>query len=69
MYNVHIAPSGKQWAVRRTGAKRATKLFDTREKAMAWVWAWDNPNVRNVYVHDDGGRVVSRLRRQWVEFA
>ena len=32
-----VAKSGKQWLVRREGARRATRAFDTAEEAEAFV--------------------------------
>ena len=30
----HVVVRGEKWAVRRTGSKRVTRLFDTKEEAL-----------------------------------
>lgn len=36
MANQHIVPNNGQWQVKREGAQRATKTFDTQKEAIAY---------------------------------
>lgn len=57
--NIHVMPSGNRWAVRLTGAKRASAIF-TDEKS-AWLEARTRADRGRAiaYLHDAGGRIVA----------
>lgn len=58
----HVIPSGFRWSLRRTGGKRASAIYATREEA--WKEARHRARAGNgtAYLHDDGGRIMARVR-------
>ncbi len=61
---LHVTPYGKGWAVRRHDAHRASKLFQSRDDALAAAMRY-YPNRRDVilYMHDRTGRIAKRVCR------
>lgn len=47
--SLHVVPRGRRWAVRKTGSRRVTRLFDTRREAI---------EAARVIVRDKGGEVL-----------
>lgn len=61
---LHVGPSGKRWYVRRSGALRAWKLFDTKEEAgKAAMRVFPRRRDGVLYIHDETGRIVRRVCR------
>jgi hypothetical protein len=56
----HVVPSRGRWAVRRTGAARATKIFATKGEAMEFAAVRARQAGAVLYVHDRDGMVRGR---------
>jgi len=57
----HVVPSTKGgWAVRRTGADRASKLFQTQEEAIRHGRELAKKEKSGLYVHRKDGTIRSR---------
>jgi hypothetical protein len=59
--NQHVIPSGDRWAVRRVGASRSSKVFETREEAVAAARSIARNNSADLYIHDRDGRISQRV--------
>ncbi|WP_299438205.1 DUF2188 domain-containing protein [uncultured Rhodospira sp.] len=57
----HVAPRGSKWSVRRTGAARASKLFDTREQAVERGRELARRDKSELYIHGTDGLIRERL--------
>jgi hypothetical protein len=57
----HVAPSADgKWAVRSTGAERASKKFDSQDQAIKHARAIARDSRTGVYLHSADGRVLSK---------
>lgn len=61
MRNFQVIKSGKAWALRRTGAKRALRVGMTREDAWAKAQMLARAAGVQAYLHDTDGRVQTRV--------
>lgn len=56
----HVVPSGRGWAVLRSGAERATGIFRTQEEAIARAREVARNQGAELYIHGRDGRIQSR---------
>lgn len=57
----HVAPSSDgKWAVRSTGAERASKKFDSQAQAIQHARTIARDSSTGVYIHSADGRVLSK---------
>ena len=57
----HVIPNGNKWSVRRTGAERASKVFETQGEAVAQAKRLARNQAVNIYVHGRDGRIAKRI--------
>lgn len=53
----HVVPHEKGWAVKRIGAKKATKVFDKQSSANKHAKKIADNNKASVYVHGEDGKI------------
>ena len=53
----HVVPHGKQWAVQREGAKRASSLQPTQAKAIATARNLAKKNEAELVIHRNNGKI------------
>jgi hypothetical protein len=59
--NWHLAPSGKKWSIRKSGAARASRVLESYDAAMSY-WITRAGRDRSVlYIHDHTGRIMERI--------
>jgi len=56
----HVIVSGKKWRVKKTGALRASKRFDTVVDATNFGMLLAKRHKTCLYVHQSDGRVTSK---------
>lgn len=57
----HVVPSAEGgWAVRRVGAGRASKIFDTQKEATTYASTRAKSEKGEVYIHGRNGQIRSR---------
>jgi hypothetical protein len=57
---LHVSPRGGKWSVRRTGASRATKIFDTQSDAITEARKIAKNQRTELYIHGRDGRIRER---------
>ncbi len=58
--DVHVVPSEGGWTVRREGAIRATKRFDTQADALKWARQSAAKEQTDLVVHGRDGKIRSK---------
>lgn len=56
----HVVPRSGGWAVRRTGATRASRVFDSKAKAVEYGRNLARKERGELYVHRSDGTIQSR---------
>jgi hypothetical protein len=56
----HVVPSSSGWAVRKSGAGRASRTFDTKEKAVAYGRELSRSEKTELYIHKTNGMIQNR---------
>ena len=56
----HVAPRDGKWAVRKGGAERVTRRYDTQREAIDAAREIARKQRTEVYVHDRDGRIRER---------
>ena len=56
----HVVPSSSGWAVKKSGAERASKTFDTKEKAVAYGRDISKNERTELYIHKSNGMIQNR---------
>lgn len=57
----HVVPSTSGgWAIRRSGAERASKVFDTQQKAVEHARAVAKKEHGELYIHGKDGTIRQR---------
>nr|WP_097069776.1 DUF2188 domain-containing protein [Rhodobacter maris] len=56
----HVVPSGGKWAVRRSGAERASGVFSTQEEAVSRARELAKTQGTELYIHGRDGRIRER---------
>lgn len=57
---VHVTPRGGKWAVRSSGASRASRVVDTQREARDIAKEQAQRNGVELYVHGRDGRIRER---------
>lgn len=58
--NIHVVPRGDEWAVRREGASRASKVIATQREATEAARETARRENVELIVHGEDGRIRSR---------
>ena len=57
----HVAPThDNRWSVRKSGASRATRIFDNKEEAVAYASILALREHTDLYIHGTDGMVVDK---------
>jgi Uncharacterized protein conserved in bacteria (DUF2188) len=56
----HVVPSASGWAVRKSGAERASKTFDNKGKAVAYGRELSKSEKTELYIHKKNGMIQNR---------
>ncbi len=56
----HVVPSNGRWAIRRTGAKRVFRKFDTKREAIEAAREIARKKKRALYIFGADGRIRNR---------
>ena len=56
----HVLPNPEGWSVKRSGAKRATKVFKTQAEAIAAAREIAQNQKTELYIHRKDGRIRER---------
>ena len=56
----HVVPRGGKWAVKRSGADRVTRHFDTQREAIETAREYARKQQTELYVHGRDGRIRER---------
>ena len=56
----HVLPNPGGWSVKRSGAKRATKVFETQGEAIAAAREIAQNQKTELYIHRKDGRIRER---------
>ena len=56
----HVVPRGNQWAVRKAGAERVTRRFDTQQEAIEVARGIARNQGGEVFIHGRDGRIRER---------
>lgn len=56
----HVVPRGKKWAVRKAGAERVTRRFDTQQEAIKAARGIARNQGGEVFIHGRDGRIRER---------
>ena len=56
----YVVPRGKRWAVRKSGAERVTRHFDTRQEALEAARRIARNQGGDVYIFGQDGRIRGR---------
>jgi hypothetical protein len=60
MNSQHVIPVNGSWAVKRVGAARASKVFDTQREAVSYGQKMARSKKSDLFVHGISGRIKSR---------
>jgi len=56
----HVVPASSGWAVKKSGAERASKTFDTKEKAVAYGRTLSKSEKTELYIHKSNGMIQNK---------
>ncbi len=56
----HVVPRGKRWAVRKAGAERVTRHFDTQQEALEAARRIARNQGSDVFIFGQDGRIRGR---------
>lgn len=56
----HVVPRGKKWAIRKGGAEKVTRRFDTQAEAIDAAREIARKQRTELYVHGRDGRIRER---------
>ena len=57
----HVVPRDGKWAVRKTGADRVTKRFDTKHEAIEAARELARKQKTELYIHGTDGLIRERV--------
>lgn len=58
--DLHVVPNGRNWSVRRAGAKRASSTFGTQQEAISKATEIARNQKTELYIHGRDGRILAR---------
>lgn len=58
--NQHVVPKDGEWAVRRDGASRASKVFNTQSEAIKFARNQAMKHSGELYIHNADGSILDR---------
>jgi hypothetical protein len=56
----HVVPSSSGWAVKKSGADRASKVFETKDKAVDYGRELSKSEKTELFIHKSNGMIQNR---------
>ncbi|MBL7760168.1 MAG: DUF2188 domain-containing protein [Sediminibacterium sp.] len=56
----HVVPSSSGWAVKKSGSERASRTFETKEKAVEYGRELSRSEKTELYIHKTNGMIQNR---------
>jgi len=56
----HVISTGKKWAVKKSGASRASKVFDLKQDAVGYGRDISKKEKTELYIHKMDGRIQDK---------
>jgi hypothetical protein len=56
----HVIPKEKGWAVKKSGSTKASKKFDTKDKAIQYGKEISKREKAELYIHKKDGRIQNK---------
>lgn len=56
----HVVPSSTGWAVKKSGAKRASRTFSEKDKAVAYAKKLSKLESTELYIHGRNGMIQDK---------
>lgn len=56
----HVVPSTSGWAVKKSGATRASRTFDTQKEAIEYGSELSKSEKTELYIHKENGMIRER---------
>lgn len=56
----HVVPSSSGWAVKKSGASRASKIFETKDKAVHYGVKLSKSEKTELYIHKQNGMIQNK---------
>ena len=56
----HVVPSSSGWVVKKSGSERASRTFDTKEKAIEYGRELSRSEKTELYIHKTNGMIQNR---------
>ena len=56
----HVVPSSSGWSVRKSGANKASKIFETQEKAIKFGRELSRNEKTELYIHKSNGMIQDK---------
>lgn len=56
----HVVPSSVGWAVKKDGAMRASRTFETKDKAIEYGRELSKSEKTELYIHKSNGMIQNR---------
>ncbi len=56
----HVVPSSSGWAVKKSGASKASRTFDTKEQAIVYGKQLSKNEKTELYIHKNNGMIQNK---------
>jgi hypothetical protein len=56
----HVIPSLSGWSVKKSGSAKASKIFDTKDKAVAYGRELSKHEKTELYIHKKNGMIQNK---------
>lgn len=56
----HVVPSSAGWAVKKSGSDRASKTFETKDKAVVYGRELSKSEKTELFIHKSNGMIQNR---------
>jgi hypothetical protein len=56
----HVVPSSLGWSVRKSGSQKASRIFDTKDKAVQYGRMLSKGEKTELYIHKSNGMIQDR---------
>jgi Uncharacterized protein conserved in bacteria (DUF2188) len=56
----HVVPSSSGWAVKKSGAERASKVFETKDEAVDYGRELSKTEKTELFIHKSNGMIQDR---------
>ncbi len=56
----HVVPSSAGWAVKKSGAERASRVFETKDKAVDYGRELSKTEKTELFIHKSNGMIQDR---------